>query len=222
MVAPAIEDFVFAQALRISEHDFLAGARHAALVTNEAAAAAILGDEAPLEALERTNSLTPTLHGSFEEEAIRLRAGAAASRDAALGELEAEQRRLDASVALSHVHLLVGATRDLFPHGGSQRHVLSIGSHLSVVGDATDNLWSVDTQGELLGDMGCTVSLRVSLGEDAAAPEGRGYLFEAAVTGDMLLREAADDELHFQLADVHGRTGDTFWAAAHEVAAWKA
>ena len=215
-MAPTVEDFVFRRALRLSEKNILAGARQAALVTNEAMRAGLRDDMSHLDALER-GALTPALHAALDEEISQVRAGGAAKIQAALGELESESERLaGADAELTHTRLLIGATRDWFHRGiqhGTQRYTLAIGSHLTVCGRSEANLWSAETQGELLEREGCSVLLRVAMG-------GADYLFEAAVDGEELVAEEAPD-LQFTLSDVDGRTnGDVFWSTAQEVFVW--
>lgn len=229
MVAPAIEDFVFTMAMRVDQTEFLHGARHAAAAVNQARRAAMQGDARYMEALERSHSLTPALHSALEDELRR----ACDASDAMRDELDDEQSCLDAgTVELSHTHLVVGAMRDYFPQRAEGRKVLSLGSHLSVCGREEDNLWSIDTQGQLLEDEGCSIRLTVSLGsaeqEASAADAAKSveYVFEAAVDCDMILERPGHDELHFQLADIQGRTdGDAFWSRAQAVGMdtlWKA
>ena len=223
-VGPSVEHFAFSHALRMSPQDFLRGAQTSASVTNYALRSAISGDERPLDQLERSSSLAPALHTALENEARKLRASGAAAIEAALDGLDAERRRLDhADAALTHAHLVIGATRDFFPRGGGGRHVLGIGSHLSVCGNADAKLWTLDAQGDLLEEEGCTVRLHVTMssasGTSEEAPKG-GYLFEASVDGESLLAMARghDEDLHFTLVDVDGRTdGDAFWEAGTEM-----
>ena len=96
-MAPTVEDFVFRRALRLSEKNILAGARQAALVTNEAMRAGLRDDMSHLDALER-GALTPALHAALDEEISQVRAGGAAKIQAALGELESESERLGGCV----------------------------------------------------------------------------------------------------------------------------
>ena len=226
MIGPAVDDFVFTQALQMSEKEFLTGARHAAIITNDAMRAALNGDVRPLDGLERSGSLTSALYSAIEDELHQSRTGGTPEIETTLRSLDAERRRLDGPVQLADTLLLVGATRDFFQSGGEllgveqrQRHVLAIGSHLSVCGHDDHGLWSIEKQGELLDKEGCSIHLRVSIG----GAEPNTYLFEAAVTGEMLRwpDEANDgNKLQFQLADINGRTDGEFWSTAHEVRVW--
>jgi hypothetical protein len=223
-----VEEFVFSHALRISEKELLRGARLAAVATNDACTAGLCGDSRPLETLERSSSLTPALHGALLEEIESARSAGDEKVHGMLAELDAERSRLlDEPVMLTHTLLLIGATRDYFPRDATRRHVLNIGSHLSVCGAAEDKLWSIDTQGSLLEGHGCSVLTTVSIGSEGSSEARMGsrphtYVFEAAVDAEMILAEGAcDDLLQFQLADIGGRTdGDVFWSRAQEACLW--
>ena len=229
MIGPAVDDFVFTQALQMSENDFLTGAKHAALISNEAMREALHGDDKSLDSLERSGSLTSALYSAIDKEVHQSRNGGAPKIETTLESLDAERRRLlDGPVELVDTLLLVGATREYYRSGGEllgveqqQRHVLNIGSHLSVCGHDDHRLWSIEKQGELLDKEGCSIHLRVSIGD--AEREPNTYLFEAAVTGEMLRwpDEANDgNTLQFQLADINGRTNGEFWSTANEVRVW--
>lgn len=219
VIAPIVEDFIFTQALRINEQEFLGGAKQAVVAVNQALRKAMQGDGRYMEALERSHSLTPALHDALMDEISELRDGD--STDTKLCKLDFEQRSLDAGlVELTHTQLVVGAMRDFFPRRPEERSFLAIGSHLQVCGRAEDNLWSVDTQGQLIEDEGCSIRLTVDVGgaERSDAAGNNEYIFEAAVDNDMILERPGHNELHFQLADIRGRTnGDAFWSTAHEV-----
>ena len=63
------------------------------------------------------------------------------------------------------------------------------------------------------------VTMSSASGTSEEAPKG-GYLFEASVDGESLLAMARghDEDLHFTLVDVDGRTdGDAFWEAGTEM-----
>ena len=68
MVAPAIDDFVLTQALRMPTESLLYGAKCAAVVVNGAMHAALEGDTGIVKDLERTHSLVPCLHKALGKE----------------------------------------------------------------------------------------------------------------------------------------------------------
>ena len=250
VIGPAVENFIF-EHTNLSETDFRAsaclatcppafphtsstvrgsnpavnGAKLAIGEVNGALRASLQGDMRYLEALERSNSLTPALHTALEDEIYKLREEGAETH-AALDRIGNEDS-CRTTHELTHTQLVVGAIRDFFPrqghveHLGSERAVLAIGSHLTVCGRAQDNLWSMETQGQLLEDLGCTIRLTVGIDSSAtSAPDAtqREYIFEAGVDPDMLLQAPGHDELHFQLADIHSRTdGDRFWSTRPQI-----
>lgn len=222
LAMPCIENFIFAQALRLNEAEFLDGARHAVAAVNHARRTAVRGDERYMEALDRSHSLAPALQTILQNEARRVCSDALGSK-AALEQLSEEQSCLDAgSMDLTHTHLVVGAMRDYFPQSAEGYYMLSLGSHLSVCGREKHNLWSIDTQGRLLEDEGCSIRLTVHVGRGAETSDAEtneyGYVFEAAVDGAMILDQPGHNELHFQLVDIQGRTnGDAFWSRAVRV-----
>lgn len=214
MVGPIVDDFVFEQALRMSEKDLLTGARGAACAVNEAMAAAACGDGGKLDELK--GSLAPSLHAAMWEEVRQLRTDKTEER---LQNLNKARRKLEEETpSLVGTLLIIGAQRDQVSRGAMQHRIgggadeqqqlgsrLSIGSHLIVCDRSAHRLWSTARQTELLSEHGCSVHCMVSFGDQPDSVPGSGelphhmYTFEMAVDGEVLLGRM-EKEPDFSLA----------------------
>ena len=68
-IQPMVEDFVFREALRLDQREFLLGAQHAALTVASAYSEAVRGDTTLLDALCRDGGLRKPLHEALCDEA---------------------------------------------------------------------------------------------------------------------------------------------------------
>ena len=211
--APLVDDFVFTRVLCFGEQELLAGAAHAASVVNDGIKAAVQGDPAQLEALDRLSLITPSLAAALSDEVLQARGCGDDTKAAySLAQLDEASRQIQGPATLLATTLIVGGQRDYFPTSG-MRHT-EIGSHLIVCDRAASdgNPWSVTRQTELLAENGCSVQLIVAMGEGA---QTQRFMFEAAVDGTTLFGED-EQPLHISVADINERTNSalTFWQSA--------
>ena len=220
LIAPAIKDFVFEQALRVHEHDFLEGASHAAIAANAALANALRDDRSLLEELHHCEALAQPLYNALHDEVHRTRSAGDARVEEALLRLEREHEEvLLSEPMITETLLVIGAQRTMFPRHGNEQHQLAIGKSLVVCDASDDLLWSPRKQTELIADNGCSVQVTVALGGSPAYPS-QLHTFEAAFDGDSILHVdgSDDDEPHVSLVDMNRRhTCSAFWSEANEV-----
>ena len=222
MLAPAIDDFIFMQALRMSQEEILGGATLAARAVNEANTIALRdGEIVELETLGRSGSLTSCLLAELYDEIGQ--ASDPAKKQQSLLQLAQDLKELDDGTAtLNGTRLIIGAHRKDFPRGRAKQHQLSVGTHLVVCDSTHENLWSTLKQTELLEQHGCSVQVMVSFDSgdaavDSEAAPARMYTFEAAISPGVL----SGDEKHFQffMAGMNAQTDQrtAFWSTASEV-----
>ena len=218
-IQPMVEDFVFREALRLDQREFLLGAQHAALTVASAYSEAVRGDTTLLDALCRDGGLRKPLHEALCDEARQRQAAGKIEVEKALLQLGMAMEELRGAPCVSDSRLVIGAQRQLVPPSDLQK--LAIGSSLIVCGETaerTDGLWHPRRQSELLADNGCLVQVAVSFGDAMTA--GHTYLFEAAVDGECLLdaEERTDDNFQVVVADINGRMArngrHAFWLAS--------
>lgn len=220
-IQPMVEDFVFREALRLGQQEFLLGAQHAALIVASAYTEAMRGDTTLLDALCRDGGLTKPLHEALCDEARLRQAAGKIEVEKALLQLGMAMEELRGAPCVSDSRLVIGAQRELVPSSDLQSPFVAIGSSLIVCGETaerTECLWHPRRQSELLADNGCLVQVAVSFGDATTA--GHTYLFEAAVNGECLLdaEGRTDDNLQVVVADVNGRMArngrHAFWLAS--------
>ena len=219
MLAPAVEDFVFREALRLQCDEFVAGARRAAWTVHEATAAAIQDDGRLLEELDESGSLTPPLHAALLRESRSVQQQGGSVIDEALSQIEEASEALSGQAVVTNTTLIIGAQRESFS-AAKQGSQLAIGSSLVVCDSSNNMLWSPNRQTALLSEHGCSVQVTVAF--QGAASHGqfdgsspRHYTFEAAVDADALrwdhVRE--EDDVRVVLADINSHTASqgSFW-----------
>ena len=220
-IQPMVEDFVFREALRLGQQEFLIGAQHAALTVASAYSEAVRGDTTLLDALCRDGGLRKPLHEALCDEARQRQAAGKIEVEKALLQLGMAMEELRGAPCVSDSRLVIGAQRELVPSSDLQSPFVAIGSSLIVCGETaerTECLWHPRRQSELLADNGCLVQVAVSFGDATTA--GHTYLFEAAVNGECLLdaEGRTDDNLQVVVADVNGRMArngrHAFWLAS--------
>lgn len=207
-IGSSCEDFIFSEALKMSETEFLVGATMAAQAVNEAMRASRKGDDAALDALERNGALEPAL------------------RSALSGELNSGPI-VQESASLTSTRLIVGAQRSSY-RAGCQNHQLTVGSQLVICDTAPADpnsrgyLWHPDRQIALMVEEGLSVQLTVVFGNAATGNGCTTMTFEAALDAEDVMRASAgydqpehrQDEISFSVADVNGvmPDGNAFWA----------
>ena len=239
-IGSSCEDFIFCEALKVSEAEFLDGATIAAQTVNAAMRSSVQGDDGPLNALERNGNLEPSLREALFgtiacDQHLHAARGTSPSttmtgrvvQDQLLAELtEAETHLVRENVSLTSTRLVVGAQRSSYPRAGRQHHQLKIGSQLVICDTSDVHLWHPDRQIALMEEEGFSVQLTVAFGSNVAQGDRTTMTFEVEMDAHDVMRPATgydpreqQNAITFSVADMNGLMpdGNAFWASASAV-----
>ena len=215
---PQISRFAFGQALRMSEDEFVRGARAAGLAVHESLRACLQNDDRTrLQQMATNAMLAPALFTVLSGEVQRGRDEGDWAVDLMLEELAEQSESIsDGQATLRNVLLVAGAQRAMSARMVAM-HRLHVGSHLVVIGDEALHLWKVDRQRRLMMEHGAAVQIEVAFG----VHKPQSIVLEIGVDGDALSAGDEHETGPVMITDLNCQVGGGgFWNAACVVKPW--